>query len=92
MRQPQRAAQFSEDAMADWVDRRLGGFCQAIQQQIEELPLLDAANKRKFVEMLEECASKADKSTEDSVAFMRREIKPLADQYMMKSGKFLRIG
>lgn len=78
--------------MADWVDRRLGNFCKSIQDQIEELPLLDAAHKRKFTEMLQECADKADAAQGDSVAFMRRELVPLRQQIKARSGKNLIVG
>ena len=78
--------------MVDWVDQRIGQFCKDIQQQIDDLPLLNEAQKRQYIEMLKECADKADKAPEDSVAFMRREIKPLANAYQMKAGRFLRIG
>ena len=78
--------------MADWVDRRLGNFCKSIQQQIDDLPLLDAANKAKFTQMLQECADKADASEQDSVAFMRRELTPLRQQVKLKTGKNLMVG
>lgn len=78
--------------MADWLDKRLGNFCQSLQEQIEELPFLDPGTKMKFIDMLEDCAAKADQSKEDSITFMRREIEPLRRQYRLKAGKELRVG
>lgn len=78
--------------MADWLDRRLGGFCKSIQDQIDDLPLLHPAQKEKFIQMLQECADKADASQEDSVAFMRRELHPLRQQVRFKTGKNIMIG
>lgn len=77
--------------MADWLDRRLGGFCKDIQQQIDELPLLSAPQKQKFTEMLNECAEKADKSPQDTIGFMRRELKPMQQQIQFRTGKPFRI-
>ena len=78
--------------MTDWVDRRLSNFCKSIQQQIDDLPLLDAAHKAKFTQMLQECAEKADSSEQDSVAFMRRELIPLRQQVKLRTGKNLVVG
>ncbi|MFL0357704.1 hypothetical protein ACI5KX_14670 [Erythrobacter sp. GH1-10] len=78
--------------MADWLDKRLGNFCKSIQDQIDELPFLDPAQKRKFTDMLEECADKADKSSLDSLVFMRREIQPLRRQIQARTRKDIKIG
>lgn len=77
--------------MADWVDRRLGGFCKEIQQQIEDLPMLSAPQKQKFIDMLNECAEKADKAPQDSIGFMRQELLPMQQQIQVQSGKRFRI-
>lgn len=77
--------------MADWLDKRLGRFCQDIQQQIDELPLLSAPQKQKFSQMLNECADKADKSPQDSIGFMRRELMPMQQQIQLQTRKPFRI-
>ena len=78
--------------MADWLDRRLGGFCKAIQDQIDELPLLSPAQKQTFLDILDDCAKRADESEEDSIAFMRRESTELRNQVKLKAGRNLYIG
>ncbi len=77
--------------MGDWVDRRLGAFCKDIQQQIEELPMLSAPQKQKFIDMLKECADKADEAPQDSIGFMRQGLQPMQQQIQLASGKPFRI-
>ncbi len=77
--------------MGDWVDRRLGDFCKDIQQQIEELPMLIAPQKQKFIDMLKECADKADEAPQDSIGFMRQGLQPMQQQIQLASGKPFRI-
>lgn len=77
--------------MGDWVDKRLGNFCQEMQKQIEELPLLSAPQKQKFLDMLNECADKADNAPQDSIGFMRQELLPLQQQIQIQTGKRFRI-
>jgi hypothetical protein len=77
--------------MADWLDKRLGNFCQDMQKQIEELPLLSAPQKQKFLQMLNECAEKADQSPKDSIGFMREGLLPMQQQIQIQTGKRFRI-
>lgn len=78
--------------MADWLDKELGEFCKSIQDQIEELPLLDPGSKMKFINMLNECAEKAEKSETASMKVMRRELNPLKARFKHKTGKDLSVG
>ena len=75
--------------MADWVDKELGEFCKGIQDQIDDLPFLDPITRKKFTDMLEECAQKAHNSETASVKVMRRELNSLKAQFKIKTGKDL---
>ncbi|KPF63510.1 hypothetical protein [Porphyrobacter sp. AAP60] len=77
--------------MADYLDKRIGNFCQSIQQLIDEYLPVSSPQKQKFIEMLNDCADRADKSPEDSIGFMRRELQPLRQQIKFQTGKDLRI-
>lgn len=77
--------------MADFVDRKLGNFCKSIQQQIDELPLLDPLTKKRFTDMLEDCARKAEESPQDSIVMMKRELHPLRTRFKVQTGKDLKI-
>lgn len=77
--------------MADWLDRRLGQFCEDISKQIEDNRFLSPPMKEKYLKMLEECASKAQISQEDTIAFMKREMPEYARQYRLETGGLLRI-
>lgn len=74
--------------MADFVDRRLGGFCKDIQKQIEDLPLLNQVQKQKFIDMLNECASKADKAPEDSGRLYAARDQALGQRVSVEGGAF----
>ena len=78
--------------MADWLDKELGEFCKNIQDQIDELPFLDPGTKKKFTDMLDECAQKAQGSETASIKVMRRELNPLKARFKNKTGKDLRVG
>ncbi|MEZ5749070.1 MAG: hypothetical protein R3D83_04025 [Caenibius sp.] len=76
--------------MADWLDEQMGGLCKSLQEQIEDNRFLNPLQKQKFLEMLDDCASKARESNEDTLVMMRSELKGFAQQFQAASGKPLK--